>query len=239
MSSNCLGTDFVGLKLKPDVVRRYGLPAIEYPIPADQLTLMLDGGELPFALMLYWLQLHSEGAGQSWQSLEAAMARLSELVAPQDQHAYGTVRGDDWFLELRELDLAAPLVAVQRRDHLIAALQARSDGRLVCAAYRPLDAKSIRYLIGLARQPGPDGSVCLRKNNWEYALDQASQSTSAFYANERGESYLSLWTRGLGVVEDGSIDDRFIGQRALSPLPPRTVATQLGVFYELSPGDEV
>ncbi|MEN8133244.1 MAG: hypothetical protein ABFS45_24325 [Pseudomonadota bacterium] len=227
---------FVELKLKADVLQQHQLPDISYPVPLSELFGILGaGGDLPFAYMLYWLQEHSAGGGSAWRTLEPAMHRLAEFTAPKDAHATATVRGEDWFMELRPVDLEGPLVTIQRQDHLLAALQPRTDGTLACSVYRPLDAKSIRYLIGLSHVPGPDGNVCMRPNNWEYALDQAAHVFGASYAAERGKSYLSLWEQGLGVVNDGSIEQDFMDQRQLSPVAPNIAATQLGVYYELHP----
>lgn len=223
------------MKLKADALRQYQLPDIGYPVPWDALSELLETeGELPFAYLLFWLQSFSRNGKCDRKTLEPAMMRLTELIAPEDAHTTGTVRGDDWFLELRAVDLGGPLVTIQRGDHVIAALQSRTEGTLACSVFRPLDAKSIRYLIGVSRLPGPDGTVCMRPNNWEYALDQAAHSTAAFYACERGEAYLSLWEQGLGISYDGSIDRAFWSQRELPPIAPRLAATQVGLYYQLS-----
>ena len=45
------------LQLKPETLQRHGLPDIAYPIPAAELTSVLDSdGELSFAVMLHGLQ---------------------------------------------------------------------------------------------------------------------------------------------------------------------------------------
>ena len=58
---------------------------------------------------------------------------------------------------------------------------------------------------------------------------------SAFYACERGESYISLWEYGLGVTADGSNNEIFVRQKILKPIAPKFIATQIGIFYELYP----
>jgi hypothetical protein len=239
-SSDSQLPEFVELRLKPDALSRNQLPDIGFPVPGDQLPGLLDGsGELPWAHMLCWLQLYSSDGKCDWMSLELAMSRLTEIIAPNDEHVTATVEGDDWCMELRDVDLSGPLVTIQRGNFLIAAVQSREDGTLVCSVYRPLDAKSIGYLIGMSRRPGPNGMVSMRENNWEFALDQAAASTAAFYAYDRGESYLSFWEHGLGIAWDGSEEASYVAQRELEPMAPRLAATQLGVYYELSPEDEI
>jgi len=232
--------EFLEFTLKPDALSRHQLPDIGFPVPGEALPALLDGsGELPFAHLLYWLQLRSRDGKCDWLSLEPAMSRLAELIAPEDEHVTGTVSGDDWFLELREVDLGEPLVTIQRGDHLIAAVQSRADGTLACSVYRPLDGKSIGYLIGMSCLPGPNGMVNMRENNWEFALDQAASWTAAMYAHDRGEAYLSLWEHGLGITWDGSEEPDYMAQRELKPIAPRLAATQMGVYYELCPEDEI
>jgi hypothetical protein len=167
------------------------------------------------------------------------MARLTELIAPEDEQVTATVRGENWFLELREVDLGGPLVTIQRRDYVIAAVQARTDGTLACSVYRPLDGKSVGYLIGMSRLPGPNGMVNMRENNWEFALDQAAGWVGAMYAYDRGEAYLSLWEHGLGISGDGSEEPDYMAQRELQPIAPRLAAMQLGVYYELTPDNDI
>ena len=65
------------------------------------------------------------------------------------------------------MDLSGKLVAVQRGDVLIAAITARDDGRLRVVVFRPLDAKSAEYLIGLGQVPHPELGVFMRENNWD------------------------------------------------------------------------
>lgn len=235
-----LTAEFAEIHWKPDALARFGLPDLGYPVPHDLLPEIVDsGGVVPFADQLYWLQDYSSLNPNSWQALEPAMLRLAELIAPSDERDAVTVAGDSWFLELKSVDLNSPCVTVQRGNSLVAALQCRSDGRLVGSAYRPLDAKSVQLIIGLSLNPNAKGEVCLRPTNWEYALDQASQTTAAWYASERGESYLSLWSNGLGLVADGTTNEVFLAQREARPLSPHLTALQLGVYYQRAPNSSI
>ena len=60
-------TDQLGwcdMRLKAAALARYNLPDILYPLPFVQFSEALDeGGELPFAQMLYALQQRSAEAG--------------------------------------------------------------------------------------------------------------------------------------------------------------------------------
>jgi hypothetical protein len=100
------------------------------------------------------------------------------------------------------------------------------------AAFRPLDSRSADLLVNLALLPN-QGVVCMRENNWEYALD-CSAGMGQFYAAERGESYLSYWSSGLGQRDDGSVDSRWSSQQTLCARRPAEVAMELGVRYALN-----
>ena len=225
--------DFAELHLKADTLERYRLPDIPYPFPVSELVAALVGGvDLPLAMMLHGLQQQSRRGEAQWQQIEPAMDRLAELLAPDDTREVMSAAGDDWWLEVGPVDLGAKLVTIQRDDSLIAAITARDDGRLRVAVFRPLDAKSAYSLIALAHAPHPEHGVCLRENNWEYALDCAA-ANSNFYAAERGETYLSYWMTGLGISWNGSDEPEWREQRQLVARPATRVVTELGVYYTL------
>ena len=160
------------------------------------------------------------------------MARLAALVAPEDDHRdLLTVMGDEWWLELGPVDLDSEIVTIQRDDELVAAIATRDDGRLRAAAFRPLDAASAARLIALAQNPHPEGGVCMRDNNWEYAKD-ASAGMGQVYAAEAGTSYLSYWQFGLGILHDRTESPVFRPSRTLEPRRPAEVANELGIHYQ-------
>jgi hypothetical protein len=228
-------TSFAELHLKPDALLRFGLPNIGYPIPAAMLPeLLASSDDLPLAALLHWLQQRSSQAEREFRKLEPAMARLARLLAPDDDtRDTVTAMGDDWWLELGPVDLAGEIVTIQRDDELIVAIAGRDDGRLRAAAYRPLDASSANKLIILAQNPHPDGGVCMRENNWEYALD-ASAGMAQAYAAEEGSAYFSYWQRGIGTFNNGTESATFRARRNLAPRRPAEVAIELGLHYELS-----
>jgi len=229
--------NLVELHLKPATLERYGLPDMPYSVPAADLqTALLGDGELPLAVMLHGLQLRSGDGAAQWLQIEPAMNRLAELLAPDDTRESVSAAGDTWWLELGPVDLGSKLVTIQRGDVLVAAITARDDGRLRVAVFRPLDAKSAEYLVGLGQVPDPEHGVCMRENNWEYALDSSAGSGN-HYAADRGEAYLSYWEKGLGVSWDGTELPEWRKQKDLVARPAARVATELGVYYTLS-GDE-
>ncbi len=222
------------IHLKPAVLARLGLPDLAYPVPVEALHSVLgDGGELHFALLLHGLQQRSRDGQSPWQGLEPAMDRLAELAAPDDDRDMVVARGDNWWLEIGPVDLSGRIVTIQRGDCLIAALVPRQDGRLRVAVYRPLDGKSAAYLIRCSVNPDPVHGVAMRENNWEYLLD-GSASTAHWYAAERGEAHLSRWDQGIGVEWDGKVDARWWAMRELVPRRAAAVATELGVYYTLA-----
>ena|GEM_PF-294415 len=229
---------FVDIHLNQKSLHTYSLPDIAYSVPIRSLdTALSNDGQLPFADMLYGLQQRSRVGNVEWQSLEPAMERLAQLIAPQDTREIITATGDDWWLEIGPIDLNAKLVTIQRRDLLIAAIVNRGDGRLRVAVFRPLDAKSTGYLIGLGQTPHPEYGVNMRENNWEYALD-ASAGMGNHYAAGRGEAYLSYWETGIGILHDGTIAADWRKMKDLTSRAAALVVTELGVHYSLSPQEQ-
>lgn len=234
-----MGYEFQGQghHLKPGPLARYGLPDIAYPIPAgDMQSALLGDGELPLAVLLHGLQQRGRAGEAQWQQIEPAMDRLAELLAPDDAREVISAAGDHWWLEIGPVDLGTKLVTIQRGDALVAAITAREDGRLRVAVFRPLDAKSAEYLIGLGQVPHPEHGVYMRENNWEYALD-CSAGNGNYYAADRGEAYLSYWEKGLGISWDGSDVLEWRHQRNLVARPAARVVTELGIYYTL-PAEE-
>jgi hypothetical protein len=225
--------DMGEMHFKKPMLEKLGLPNIGYPISSEAFAAAIaNGGELPFAEMLFGLQAKSRSGTADWQSLEPAIARLAELIAPDDPREIVDVCGDNWWLEIGPVDLDGPIVTIQRQDMLIAAISPRHDGRLRIACYRPLDAKSANYLIGLALNPHPEHGVVMRENNWKYAKD-CSAGAGNWYADDRGEAYLSWWEAGIGVMQDGTIDEPWRQMRNLPPRKPAHIAMELGIRYAL------
>src|SRR5690554_5173056 len=104
----------------------------------------------------------------------------------------GVVSCDQWWMEVGSVDLDGEVVTIQKGNDLLAALSPRDDGRLRIVVFHPLDSKSLDYLTEVSRVPHPEYGVCMRANNWEYALDCSASSGNA-YAADRGEAYLSYW----------------------------------------------
>lgn len=225
------------IRLKPATLAQYDLPDILYPVSlADFGAALSADGNLPFAPILYQLQVRSRAGDADWQSLEPAIDRLAELLAPNDPRPLLSASGKKWWVEVGPVSLNGPIVTIQRSDKLIAALSETDGGRLRMAAYRPLDAKSATYMTGLAARPHPEHGVCMRENNWEYALD-CSAGNGNFYAFTRGEPYLSYWEQGLGQVSDGTVQLQWTAMKSLLSRPPAIVVAELGIYYSHS-GDD-
>ena len=224
----------VGLRLKPEILARYSLPDILYPISLEAFDEALsDSGDLDFGQLLYQLQTSSRDGDCDWQHLQPAMDRLAQLVAPQDPRPVLSATGENWWLEVGPVDLDGPIVTVQRGDVLIAAMVATEEGRLRVASYRPLDGKSANYLLTLGLKPYLEHGVCMRANNWEYALD-CSAGSGNFYAAERGEAYLSYWQSGIGNIANGSHDPHWLAMKALTSRAASVTVAELGIQYSLS-----
>jgi hypothetical protein len=226
--------NFTDVHLKPATLAQYGLPDIAYPMVSTDMNPALDaGGRLPLAAMLHALQERTRDGGSEWKRCEPAMNRLAELLAPDDGRGVISVVGEHWWLEIGPVNLRGKLVTVQRGSDLIAAITPRADGRLRVAVFRPLDAKSVEYLKGLGQVPHPKHGVCMRENNWEYALD-CSAGNGNHYAAEFGEAYLSYWAKGLGISSDGTEVPGWCGQLDLVARPAAQVIVDLGGAHSLS-----
>jgi hypothetical protein len=249
-------SEWVQLRLKSAVLERWELPNIDYPVLSDRVAEVLAmDHELPWSELLYGLQLASaqksntqksstqkssaqiaserepsEATSYEWQGLEPAMARLAELMVPEKSRAVVTAAGDDWWLEIGPVDLSSEIVTIQRQDYLIAALAPRTDGALRVATFRPLDGKSAGYLTALGQVPHPEGGVCFRENNWEYALD-CSAGTGNLYASIEGAAHLSYWESGLGIQSEGTESPVWRSQLGLTRRPGNQVAVEIGTHY--------
>ena len=174
------------IRLKTATLAQYDLPDILYPVSLANFGAALSAdGNLPFAPILYQLQVRSRAGDADWQNLEPAMERLAQILAPDDPRPVLSATAQEWWLEVGPVDLDGPIVTIQRGDKLIAAISATDGGRLRVATYRPLDAKSAKYLTELSLKPHPEHGVCMRENNWEYALG-CSAGNGNFYAFMRG-----------------------------------------------------
>jgi ADP-ribosylglycohydrolase len=184
-------------------------------------------------MMLHGLQEVARDGEADWKKLEPAMSRLSELLQPDDEHDVISVEGETWWIEIGPVNLGGKLITVQRGTDLIAAITPRDDGRLRISVFRPLDGKSAEYLTGLGQTPHPTHGVCMRENNWEYALD-CSASNGNHYAFDRGEAHLSYWEKGIGISWDGSEIPEWRKQLSLVARPAAQVVIDLGVHHSLS-----
>lgn len=226
--------NFADVHFKPEVLARYGLPDIAYPIASPDVKAAVDArGELPLAMMLHGLQVSTRDGDTEWKRYEPVMSRLAELLVPVDKRDGISAAGDHWWIEVGPVDLSDKLVTVQRGGNLIAAIAPRNDGRLRIAVFRPLDAKSAEYLKGLGQVPHPEHGVCMRENNWQYALD-CSAGNGNHYASERGEAYLSYWEKGLGISWDGTEVPAWRKQMNLTARPAAQVVVEMGVHQSVS-----
>ncbi|MEN1958479.1 hypothetical protein [Luteimonas changyuni] len=206
----------IELHPKADALIGLGLPAIPYPValPAFQAAVANDG-ELPLADMLHGLQLRAAREAADWQAMEPAMARLAELLAPDDAGECLAAEGADWWIEIGPVDLAGAVVALQRDDALLAAITQRPDGRPRMAAYRPLDGRSIELLVGLAR-----GGAAL--------ADLRLPATA-----EPGLPGLSRWTADAGSGADAGTRPAWRTQPAPAARRPAFVLAEISSWEQL------
>jgi hypothetical protein len=227
-------SEYIKIRWKPETLIKLGLLDMEYPVKMSEFERFVDGEEIQLDLILYWLMGYSAVSPKEWLDCEPAILRLSELIAPPEKSPDNiSIAGDNWKFVVGPVDLTQEIVTIQRGDYLLASIQNAGNGQLLVSVYRPLDSKSVAYLTELTLNPAPDGTVCMRPNNWEYALD-CSAGTGNMYAADSGASYLSYWEYGLGVCMDGSKLEVWHFQRDMEPIAPKYVAMLVGICYENS-----
>jgi hypothetical protein len=166
----------------------YELPDILYPMSLETFEATISGdGDWPFASMPFHLQQRSGEGIANWMELEPAMDRLAQILSPDDPRPVLSATSEDWWVALGPVDLRRKIVTIQRGEILIAAISPSTNGELQVSTFRPLDAKSARYIINMSHKPDPEHGVCMRENNWEYALD-CSAGNGNFYAVPRQHS---------------------------------------------------
>lgn len=228
-------TRLIDFHLKPETLSRFGLPDRPYSIPKELfLEAVSTNGDVAFEVLLYGLQLKSADACDEWLELEPAQNRLVELLGRHNENDSITAAGDTWWLEVGPVDLDSKLIAIHRGECLIAAIAPRDDGRLRVAAYRPLDAESIQQLIALGQKPHPEYGVCMRENNWEYALD-ASAGMGQVYAASAGRAHLAYWEFGVGIFNGGAESPEYRPLANSQPRRSESVVQEIGAFYSLAP----
>jgi hypothetical protein len=220
----------IELHPRPDALDGLGLPAIPYPValPAFQAAVANDG-ELPLADMLHGLQLRAADSRADWQRMEPAMARLAELLAPDDARDAITAEGKGWSLDIGPVDLAGDVVTLQRVGTLLAAIAPGEEGRLRLAAYRPLDGRAIELLLALAAtsdlQPVvPSGA------HWQRAWNAAAD-----IGKQHGDGSLTHLCRGGVGAAIGDDGGEAVAVRAQHPASrrPACVAAEIGTFHML------
>lgn len=214
-------------------LRGYGLPNIGYPAPHAAIKAVMSGQiEIGFEELLYWLQAYTGINDVPWRDYSTAMTALAELITDEPAMDVVAIEAEHFWLELGAVNLySGDIVTIQRDGELIAAVEKRRDGTLRFAAYQPLDARAVRLATGLGLKPAANGTVCMRPNNWEYALD-SSAGFGQFYAADRGDCYLSRWEFGLGISLDGAKVKEWYCQREKPVQEPRFLAKQIETYLK-------
>jgi len=222
------------VKLDPRLLARHSLPDADYWLSAADAPPIEPEGPLPAQALLAGAQQRSSEDPAGWHSLEPAMARLSAILAVNGPARGLTLRADGWSLQLGSVDLSSMIVTIQRNDVLIAAIARGHGGGLLVTTFRPLDADSCLRLMALGATPAADGTVCMRPDNWEYALD-SSVGMGNIYCADRGASYLSFWEFGLGIARGGALVADWREQRSAVPRPASLTQADLLAYCAAHP----
>jgi len=214
---NDMDGEFIKTQANTTSIDEAGLFKYKFPIPLKEVKTFIDP-DYSLEMLLSWLQRYSKylSKPEQWLKLEDVMIKLSLAIAPESLNKT-LIQEAEFTLDLGKVDLNREVVTVQRKNFLIAALQDRGDSKLLTNIYRPPCEKSVSYIINLSANPSEDGSISMRPNNWEYALD-CSVGAGNTYASERGEAYLSYWEYGLGKLKDQTSIKQWEQQQNLVPV---------------------
>jgi hypothetical protein len=91
--------ELVDLQFSEAFLARHDLPNGLYPVTeAAMEQIIAEPDRLPFAEMLFGLQLRASEGQADWQAHQPALLRLAALVAPSDDRLSIEVGGDTWWL---------------------------------------------------------------------------------------------------------------------------------------------
>ena len=125
MSETALG--LMTFHFKASALESLGLPNIGYPVPSKYIPeLAASSGDLPYELLLFWLQNHTAEPGVDWLQYEPAMIALLELITTDDHRTNVTAETEEWCLDIGLVSLDSEVVTIQRDGRLIAAICSRA-----------------------------------------------------------------------------------------------------------------
>ncbi len=180
--------------------------------------------------LLSWMQDFIRYDHAEWRDFDGPIlqlaARLASTLMNEESLEFDS---SSCQMLLESVDLNNELITIQRQGQVLAACSPTVDGRIRLMALNALDTRSLEIVVSAAIHPEPNGSVCMRKNNWEYLKD-LSAGMGQSYASQRGESYLSYWRQGLGWFDAGNRLNRFSEQCKKAPVAPAVTGVQLELF---------
>lgn len=230
------GSGFIRIKLKKQFLDKNNMIDILYPVPIESLEgIITSSNDIDFSFLLFWLLEYTSTSNDDEEELEMSIIRLSELLMSDVKKTEGYIYTDDFYINISAIDFSKEMITINQGDKLLVAIQPTDEFRINISVFHALNARVIKQLMDLGKNPNPTtNEVSLRENNWEYALDQAGLVTAAFYAEIRGDSYLTYWKNGLIVELDKNKENyQFNRYLCCKPFPPYIVAAQIGTYYQL------
>jgi len=115
---------FMQISFKKEFLKKNNLINIEYPVPLDLATkISAKDSHIDFADMLFWLQEYSSSLkNDSWEDLEPAMLRLSEVIAQKNNDPVGNIHTPDFYIHVQPHKLDKELISIMRRDKVLAVI---------------------------------------------------------------------------------------------------------------------
>jgi hypothetical protein len=216
------------IRLAPKYSGSHNLP-IDHSYPVFASALALESlSEVRFPHLAWGLMHYLDLKPESRSKYQPALLELSKLLM-NNTSGSELFSGRNWTFRYAPVDLGGETVTIQQRNQLLAAI-ANDSGGLKIACYQLPSLRMASQMTGLSMHPGPNGTVAMRENNWEYALDQAAPGLGKAIAAEAGRTYLSYWSSGIGQCDDGEVVSEWYEQRQLRLLDGQVVAPLLRVF---------
>ena len=220
--------NFTEIRLPQTTLAAFALPDILYEVPKvyfDHVGVDLD--HPPLAAMLFALQKRAAHEKADWLKLAPAMDALVHALLNYGSPGMTIIDRPDFTVMLDQIDLDGDVIAIQRRDRIVAVLAQAPGGRVKAQLFHPPCAGTIEMLISLSYNADADGNLPYYGSHWDSAQGTAA-STSQFYASMAGRTYLAPWDFGVGLGWDKQPIEEWVHARSL--LKPWPVDQALGAI---------
>jgi hypothetical protein len=207
--------NFTEIRLPQTTLAAFALPDIPYEVPKVYFDHVgVDPETPPLAAMLFALQKRAAHEKADWLKLAPAMDALVHALLNDGSPGMTIIDRPNFTIMLDQIDLDGDVIAIQRRDRIVAVLAQAPGGRVKAQLFHPPCAGTIEMLISLSYNADADGNLPYYGSHWDSAQGTAA-STSQFYASVAGRTYLAPWDFGVGLGWDKQPIEEWVHARSL------------------------